>query len=323
MPKQKSPSTQPNVTQSGSSAPQLINPMWILRVLGLLIAAALVCGYLTLCLLFWQGAWQLVLHPAKNSATLQMPGVPMEQIAFAVSETGSPRLHGYWIPASNTSASYAVLYLRGGDSSLAVDSGDAANLHMLHDAGLNVLAFDYRGYGQGSSPHPSEKNMLEDAGWAFDFLTQQRGYSSDHILIWGEGMGASLASQLSSQRGDNLAALILDQPVATVAANVKADPRARILPVGWLLRDRFELSDLTKLKTPKLLMQSAPLQQSDWSANNRAVAELYHAAPAPKVTVSFASGINQDALRRDQLSRFLDAWVPAARPMPALPTPGR
>ncbi|MBS1815824.1 MAG: alpha/beta hydrolase [Acidobacteria bacterium] len=323
MAKQKHTTERAKVQDGGSSTPQLIDPMWILRTVGGLVGLALVCGYLTLCLLFWQGAWQLMLHPAKNSAILQMPGVPMEQISFAVDETGTPRLRGYWIPAANVDAKYAVLYLRGGDASLASDAGDAGNLRMLHDAGLHILAFDYRGYGQSALPHPSEKNMLQDAGWAYDFLTQQRGYAPDHVLLWGEGLGASIATQLTANRSTSFAALILDQPNATVVASVKADPRARILPAGLLLRDRFEISALPNINTPKLLMQTEPVDPSSQSRNDKAVAELYRNAASPKMTVSFAPGENLDAVRREQLRRFLDAWVPAARPMPPLPLPVR
>jgi pimeloyl-ACP methyl ester carboxylesterase len=186
-----------------------------------------------------------------------------------------------------------------------------------------VLAFDYRGYGQSATPHPSEQNMLQDAGWAYDFLTQQRGYAPDHVLIWGEGIGASVATQLTANRSTSLAALMLDQPNATVVASVKADPRARILPAGLLLRDRFELTALPNIKTPKLLMQAEPVDPSSQSANDKAVAELYRNAATPKITVSFAPGENLDALRREQLRRFLDTWVPAARPMPALPLTAR
>lgn len=323
-----------HVAEGGSSAPQLIDPMWILKTLGILIAAALVCGYATLCYLFYQGAWQLVLHPQKNTAILQLPGITTEPVAFAVDESGNARLHGYFLASSRSDVKYAVLYLRGGDGSFAVDPGDAGNLRLLHDAGLNVLAFDYRAYGQSaiatgkSIAHPTEETMQQDAAWAFDYLTQQRGYDTSRIIVWGEGVGASLATkldaahcakdgslQLATPCSPTLAGLILDQPDVTIPQRVKADPRARIVPAGLLLRDRFELSPVASTsKTPKLLMQTTPPQQSQWSANDKETDRLFHKAGDPSMIVTFLSGQDNFAARATALRRYLDTWLPSAAP---------
>lgn len=323
------------VASSGSSAPQLIDPMWILKALGILIAAALVCGYATLCYLFYQGAWQLVLHPQKNTALLQLPGITTEPVAFAVDESGTPRLHGYFLPSSRSDVKYAVLYLRGGDGSLAIDPGDAGNLRLLHDAGLNILAFDYRAYGQSAIAtahntiaHPTEASMQQDAAWAFDYLSQQRGYDVSRIIIWGEGVGASLATKLDAAHcgpdgsiplatpcSPIIAGLILDQPDLTITQRVKADPRARIVPAGLLLRDRFELSPtLVTSKTPKLLMQTTPPQTAQWSANDKETDKLFHQAGDPRMIVAYLSGQDNFTARATALRRYLDTWLPSAAP---------
>ena len=71
---------------------------------------------------------------------------------------------------------------------------DAPLLAMLHDLGMNVLAFDYRGFGSSvAKPHPSEPRMLEDAESAWEYLRGLRGVSPQHIVIYGAGVGGSLA----------------------------------------------------------------------------------------------------------------------------------
>lgn len=309
---------QAKVHDGAGNAPQLIDPMWILKGVGMVIAAALVCGYLVLAGLFYQGAWQMVMHPKYSTATFQLPGVKMEPVRFAVDETGKPRLTGFWIPASGN-PQFAVLYLRGGEHSLATDPVDARNLRLLHDAGLNVLAFEYRGYGESVSPHPSEKTMMQDAAWAFNFLVQERGLLPDHLLLFGEGLGASVASQLALQH-TSAAALILNQPDASAEQRVMDDPRGRLLPVKFLLRDRFPLVvPLQKAQPPKLLLHAQTDHVSDLSANDRAVAAAFRAAASPKMTVILPIDGDNRERTTEALTRFLDTWVPAAHHGASLP----
>ncbi len=226
-----------------------VDPRWLLKWLCAVVGAALLCGYLTLCGLFYQGQWQFVLHPAAaGSNTPATLGLPFEDVHFDVTETGQPQLHGWWIPADK-GAHYAqdtILYLHGGDGSLA---DTLPRLKELHDAGLNVFAFDYRGFGASAGPHPDEVRMREDAAAALLYLTQTRNMPIAQIIPYGEGVGSSLAAQLAAAH-TNIPAIILDGPLDTVAL-VRQDPRAELIPVRLLFHERFEMKATTQ--TPKLL----------------------------------------------------------------------
>ncbi len=103
-----------------------------------------------------------------------------------------PRLKGWWIPAA-TDAKFArltVLYLHGQDGNMG-DTVDA--LARLHAAGVNVLAFDYRGYGQSQFVRPSEAHWRQDAEWAIEYLTGTRHVAPGTIVLDGTGLGANLA----------------------------------------------------------------------------------------------------------------------------------
>jgi pimeloyl-ACP methyl ester carboxylesterase len=299
------------VTEGGSSAPELIDPMWILKALGLLVLAALVCGYITLGLLFWQGAWQLVLRPVRTTAALVVPGVKTEAVHFSPNDVGHPDLNGWWVPG--TSKQYAILYLRGGEGALAVDASgtDLRNIQLLHSTGLPVLAFDYRGYGDSEAIRPEERRMLEDGESGVAYLSE-RGFPTDHVIVYGSGLGAVIAAELATEQ--NVAAMVLDQPDATAYRRVKEDARSRILPASLLYGDRFDLATpLQSVKAPKLLVQTAPARKSDWSANDQAVAASYARAAFPRMTVGMLPAADRTTQMMDALRRFLDANLPNAR----------
>ena len=280
-------------------------------MLAVVVGAALFCGYLTLCGLFYQGQWQFVLHPDTATKAAPPASLPFEDVLFDYSETGQPQLHGWWIPAAPAPAgsmpsrysSVTVLYLHGGSGSLA---DTLPRLQELHNAGLNVFAFDYRGFGQSAGPHPTEQRMREDAAAAWLYVTQKRSMPETQIIPYGEGVGGALAVQLAMDHR-RVPALVLDQPVFDLAAQVKQDPRTHLIPVRLLLRERFDITQpLATLQTPKLLLLGDVLESSTPAALD-AVAD-------PKFTIH--TGFSSAAARTQSLSRFLDEYLPASTVLP-------
>jgi uncharacterized protein len=142
-----------------ASSTEDINPLWLVKALAITLLVALLCGYLTLCALFYQGQWQLVLHPTHSAFPSQQLG---QAIHFGPDETAIPQLTGIWIPAPPNSryASITILYLRDGDGDL---TNSAPALTSLQTLGANIFVFDYRGYGQSAGTHPTQLRMAQDA----------------------------------------------------------------------------------------------------------------------------------------------------------------
>ncbi|SFS16356.1 hypothetical protein SAMN05421771_2900 [Granulicella pectinivorans] len=277
---------------------EVVNPIWLLKAVGVVAVAALFCGYLTLCLLFYQGQWQLILHPTRTTQPLiGLPGLSAEPVHFDAAESGAPRLSGLWIaaPALTHYPGLTVLYLRGGDTSLAQSPNDAKSITLLHDLGLNVFAFDYRGYGQSDATRPNQARMAEDAAHALQYLNESRQIPNAKIVIYGNGVGASLATTLASLHAD-LPALILDSPGPPPIAIAEADPRVSELPVRLLFHEDFSLAALTFLKTPKLLIS--------YPAAAASIPAAFLAAADPKTTLELRPG-NTDPLS-GSIVRFLD-----------------
>ena len=232
----------------------LVSGRWLLRAFLIVLGAALVCAYLTVCLLFYQGQWQIVFQPSRTiTATPANAGWHYDDIRFDYTETGAPRLTGWWIPADPGSrySGRAILFLHDGRGSL---SDYIAELKMLHLLGINVFAFDYRGFGQSVNVHPSEKRVYEDADAAWGYLTQTRHLDAKSIVLYGNGLGATIAAE-TVLRHPEAAALVMESPAPPALDRIRADARTSILPVALLFRDRFDLQPkLAELKTPKLFI---------------------------------------------------------------------
>jgi pimeloyl-ACP methyl ester carboxylesterase len=272
------------------------------------IVAALFCGYLTFCLLFYQGQWQLVLHPTRtSSAPASIAGIPYELIHFGLDESATPQLTGWWIPSA-PGARYAhttILFLPGSEGSL---TDSIPTLASLHDIGLNVFAFDYRGYGQSALTRPSQVNMTNDADSAWRYLSKSRTIPDSQIIPYGTGVGAALATKLATDH-TSVPGLILDTPRADLLEVAQRDPRSRLVPVSLLFHERFPLAaPLSTLKTPKLLISRTTSPD-----------ESFLHASDPKLTVELPS--LSETVYTQSLTRFLDQYLPPA-PVPQLvPTP--
>lgn len=302
-----SPSPKSSSTRSHSSGvPPTVSPKWLLSALALALAGALVCAWATLCLLFWQGSWQLIYHPV--SAVTRTPAsenLPFDSTGFATNPAGEPQLRGWWIPASSSSR-FTAIYLHGSDGNL----GDTVNaLGELHASGLNILAFDYRGYGQSHFAHPSEGRWREDADSAIAYLTGTRHIPANTIILVGKDLGANLAVETAAAHPD-LAGVVLEQPLASPTLAIFSDPRARIVPAHWLVHDRWQ----TSAAAANILIPSLWYY---WTAERSAgqeqdKPEAYEKVPARKVLVWLTNAPDEQQFR-SALSAWLDQLPAAAR----------
>jgi pimeloyl-ACP methyl ester carboxylesterase len=296
--KQSGDQTQRNAQQPGT--PEVVDPIWLLKAAGVVLLAALFCGYLTFCLLFYQGQWQLVLHPDRSKpAPATIAGSHYETVHFGVDETGTPQLTGWWIPAEPNGryTRETLLYLPGGDGSLADAEPKLAALHSL---GINIFAFDYRGYGQSSATHPNERRMTQDAASAWQYLTASRQIPGAQVIPFGERVGAAIAANLAATQSQ-IPGVILDSPRTDLPKIVRDDPRTRLLPVGLLFHEDFQIaSTVGSLKTAKLFLLP----------ENAASLEMARSAAEPKVIVALPPSQANGPAYLEQIARFLDQLHP-------------
>jgi uncharacterized protein len=296
-----------------NSPPEVVDPIWLLKALAICVVAALICGYATLCLLFYQGEWQLVLHPTHLvDRTPAQAGLAFSPVRFDAPETGQPRLTGWWIPAASGPgfepryAAFTVLYLHDGSGSL---SDTVPALARLHATGLNVFAFDYRGFGASdASSHPSAERMTQDTSAVLDYLTSTRHIPAGNIVPYGVGLGASLAAVLA-QAHPELPGVILDNPDPDPASTAFSQHPSRIVPVRTLFGDQFDIATpIAAIKTPKLLIAGGPNSPQD-AGDPARLQVLFQRASSPRFSVTLPRH-NGDAAYQSTLKRFLDQYLP-------------
>ena len=270
-----------------------VSGSWLLKALGAIVVAAAFCGWLVLCLLFWQGNWQLLYHPsAAITHTPANAGVAFEPVKFAATETGTTQLTGWWVPAPE--ARYTVLYLHGAEGNLA---NTVEALTALHKENLSVFAIDYRGYGQSQPGRPSEKQLRQDAEWALSWLTVTRNVPAKSILVVGSSLGANLAAELAADHSETVG-LILDQPLQDAMTVVLSDPRSRLVPASWMVHDRYDLSAAaTKLRIPSLWLLNS---------NTGKPPRAYAAVPAQQSSAFLRTPLWTDPHFSETLKRWLD-----------------
>jgi alpha-beta hydrolase superfamily lysophospholipase len=138
----------------------------------------------------------------------------------------------------------------------------------LHEAGLSVLLFDYRGYG-GNPGSPTEKGLALDVRAARTFLVEDAGIAPDRLLYFGESLGAAVVTELATEHPP--AGLVLRSPFVDLAS--VAAVHYPLVPARALLRDRFPVAEqLAGIDAPSTVVYGSadsivPPQQS------RAVAE--------------------------------------------------
>jgi pimeloyl-ACP methyl ester carboxylesterase len=304
---------QKKATTKAATTTPTVSGRWILAAAGLAIAAAVVCSWGVLCLLFWQGSWQLLYRPkAEVTRTPASVGLAFDSIGLATSEAGEARLRGWWIPAGAEAhyGRYTVLCLHGQDGNL---SDTVEGLAALHSVGVNVLAFDYRGYGQSQFAKPSEAHWREDAESALKYLTGTRHVDAGSIVLDGRELGANLALEMAAQHTE-LAGVILRGPQEAPVQAIFTDARARLVPAHALVQDRFDLNGpAAQLRIPSLWFYETAAQGQ---AGLPAKPDAFQKAAGPKMLVWLTGWPYREKDGENVLARWLDDLPNRGRNLP-------
>lgn len=229
-------------------------------------------------------------------------GLTFDAVGFAATDAGTPRLVGWWIPAAPDAkfARLTVLYLHGQNGNMG-DTEDA--FAQLHGAGVNVLVFDYRGYGQSQFARPSEAHWRQDAEWAIEYLTATRHVAPGAIVLDGMGLGANLALEEAAAHPE-LAGVIVERPLQDPMSAIFSDARARMVPAHLLVRDRYDLNAAAaNVRVPVLWFA--------WDERSKAGVAPHEPGPYGKIEgrkmmVWLNSAKNIDMQIVDGLTRWLD-----------------
>jgi hypothetical protein len=296
---------------------EVVSGRWLVKTILLMLVIGGAALYLTVCLLFYQGQWQFTFFPPKKSppsvaSIAATSGLPIANVRFDTTEEGIEQLDGWWIPAANPPGNQTssqpsallhrvVLFCSNGRTNLA-DNVDA--FKALHALGVDVFAFDYRGFGTGQAGHPSQKKSYADGLAAMNYLTGMRHIPPNRIVVYGARLGAAVAVHIAHQ-SPKIAGIILEDPQPSLAKEVKQEQHIHLLPMWLIFQDRFNISDVVpSLKMPKLILLTGAMR--DYAPGTTAI---YNAALAPRQKAAIDNQPNQPACNQpawnDAVGNFL------------------
>ena len=239
---------------------------WLWAAVGLALALCMIMGFL-----WTQLESRFIFFPIRELITQPgMAGLSYEEINFTTVE--GRRLHGWFIPGKPGENSITWLWLHGNGGNISHRVDEVAMVH--HRLGVNVFIFDYQGYGQ-SEGKPTEQGVYADARAALEYLKQRPEVTPEKIVYFGRSLGAAVAVNLASVEPPM--GLVLVSPFSSVEDMAKLG--FRFMPVGWLIRGRFDSAKtIPQVNRPVLIVHGAlddmvPPAQAE---------KLHHAANEPK-----------------------------------------
>jgi fermentation-respiration switch protein FrsA (DUF1100 family) len=240
-----------------------LSPKGVARaVLRLLVLLAVVGALL---LLFEK---RLIYFPmSAHEATPAGLGLAHQELSLRAED--GVRLHGWFLPVKDSRGSVLVCHGNAGNISHRLDRA----LLMQSRLHLDVLLFDYRGYGQ-SEGSPDEPGTYRDARAAYRWL-REHGQGEERIVIFGESLGSAIALELALDAPAR--ALVLESPFTSIPDMARAV--YPFLPVWPLVRTRYDnLAKVSRLRMPLLVLHGDRDDVVPFAQGRR----VFEAAPEPK-----------------------------------------
>jgi len=209
-------------------------------------------------------------------ATPAAIGLYFEEVSFKSDDKTT--LNGWFIP--NKKAKDTILFFHGNGGNI---SHRLEKIAILHNLGLNLFIFDYRGYGK-SQGSPSEKGLYKDGEAAYEYLIKQRSIPPNNIILYGESLGGAIAIDLA--KDNKVKALITENLFSSIKDITKI--KYPLIPY-FMFQSRFDsLSKIKDIETPKLIIHSADDEITPFYLGEK----LFQQAMPPKEFLKMRGGHN-------------------------------
>jgi alpha-beta hydrolase superfamily lysophospholipase len=234
--------------------------------------------------------------------------IPDSLLTHVTFESGGNTLYGIHARAVGSSG-LTVLYCHGNKHHID-EYWDRVML--LHEAGLGVFIFDYRGFGR-SEGTPSEAALYEDAEAALTALLSQADVTTDSIVFYGYSLGNVSSIHLAANVKSPVI-LIAEVPFASATSLLQGGTLIDV-PKGWLTDGEFDNAEtIRRITSPLLLFGAGRDATTRFRDNGRVV---YENAPDPKklvyISESGHTGIPR-TMGHDTYRKVILDWIDNARP---------
>lgn len=181
----------------------------------------------------------------------------------------------------------------------------------LHSCGVQVFAYDYRGYG-ASTGVPSLKGLCQDGIAAYDYLVNVEKIPANQIVLFGSSLGTGVTCAIARARP--CAGIVLHAAFSSLR-NLVLDmmPATRFLPELLFFRPKFDNAGILKqVRTPLLLIHG---QFDEMAAPSHAEAVLAASTSSNKKLVILPGAahmqtVSDDGLFDKSVTAFLQGLEP-------------
>ena len=202
---------------------------------------------LALMLYLFQGRMVFLSNLPGRALVASPNDVHLDYEDVSLTTSDNERLHGWYIPATNSRGVLLFFHGNAGNISHRLDS-----IKIFHDLGLDILIIDYRGYGR-STGETSEKGTYLDAQAAWDYLVNIRRIPANRIIVFGRSLGGAIGAWLGVQHTP--AAVIIESSFSSGAD--MAHRRYPFLPTRLITRLQYPVADYAgQLNCPVLVVHS-------------------------------------------------------------------
>ena len=278
------------------------------------LLTAIAVAYLLLLLVLRLFESRLLYVPGERRLEPAPPGLPAERVEIPSAD--GVTLAAWLIRAAPADASGRWLLICHGNAGNLSNVGRPAHYAGLRALGLNLLAFDYRGYGE-SGGTPTEAGLYADAGAAYRYLREILGVPPERIVLFGHSLGSAVAVELATR--EPAAGLVLDGALASVVG--RAQEVYPWVPVRLIARSRYaSIERIARVGMPKLFLHARADEVIPFVHGRR----LFEAAGEPKTFVALRGG-HGDAFDVDSaayfgaIGAFLRSLPPAGPAAPGSP----
>jgi fermentation-respiration switch protein FrsA (DUF1100 family) len=251
--------------------------------------------YLALVVVLWFVESRLIYFPGAERSLTPPPAalqLPIERAQFTAED--GVQLVGWVMPAADSTSGFWLLVCHGNAGNLS-QFDRPAHYAALRQLGLNLFAFDYRGYGE-SGGMPSEHGLYRDADAAYRYLREDRQVPAERIIVFGHSLGSAVAIDLASRT--RIAGLIVEGGLVSVVQ--RGQELYPFIPVRWIARTRFSsIEKIPRVTPPKLFLHALADEVIPLAHGRR----LFQAAAEPKTLVELA-GTHSDAFAVDSARYF-------------------
>ena len=244
------------------------------------LLTAVAVAYLLLLLVLRLSESRLVYAPGDRRLEPPPPWLPADRVE--IPSSGGVTLVAWRIPAAEPAPGARWLLICHGNAGNLSNAGRPAHYAGLRALGLNLLAFDYRGYGE-SGGAPTEQGLYDDAHAAYRYLRDIEGVPPDRIVLFGHSLGSAVAVELAGR--EPAAGLVLDGALASVVG--RAQEVYPYVPVRFIARSRFaSIERIGRVTMPKLFLHARDDEVIPFDHGRR----LFEAASEPKTFVELQGG---------------------------------